>query len=148
MAHDSPLVRQWIVLKTLSARRHGVAVQELAVSEKTVRRDLEAFVLAGFPLEEQLGEHGRKQWRLDPAKYQPGLSFAFDEALALHLLEPLAAGAIWDVVQRAVKKLRSNLGKRVFNGVRHLDVPFSCFGPFHRPPLTAAFFKTLGREGM
>ncbi|MEN6495747.1 MAG: transcriptional regulator [Thermoguttaceae bacterium] len=120
MAHDSPLVRQWILLKTLSVRHHGVTVQEmaqeLAVSEKTVRRDLEAFVLAGFPLEEQVGEHGRKQWRLDPAKYQPGLSFAFDEALALHLaqhlLEPLAGTPFWEAARRAFKKIRSALGDR------------------------------------
>lgn len=118
MAHNSPLIRQWILLKTLSVRHHGVTVQamaqELAVSEKTVRRDLEAFVQAGFPLEEQLGEHGRKQWRLDPVKYQPGLSFAFDEALALHLaqhlLEPLAGTPFWEAARRAFKKIRSALG--------------------------------------
>ncbi len=119
MAHGSPLVRQWILLKTLSSRRYGATVQEMArelgVSEKTIRRDLEAFKTVGLPLEEQTYEHGRKKWRLDPAKYQPGLSFAFDEALALqlaqHLMEPLAGTPFWDATRRALKKIRSALGE-------------------------------------
>lgn len=119
MAHESPLVRQWILLKTLSSRRYGATVQEMAaelgVSEKTIRRDLEAFKTAGLPLEEQTCEHGRKKWRLDPAKYQPGLSFAFDEALALHLaqhlMEPLAGTPFWEAARRALKKIRSALGE-------------------------------------
>jgi proteasome accessory factor B len=119
MAHDSPLVRQWILLKTLSSRRYGATVQEMAqelnVSEKTIRRDLEAFQTAGIPLEEQVCEHGRKKWRLDPAKYQPGLSFAFDEAMALHLaqhlMEPLAGTPFWEAARRAFKKIRSALGE-------------------------------------
>ena len=53
MTEQGPLVRQWILLRTLSARRCGVTVNEMAeessVSEKTVRRDLEAFQTAGFP---------------------------------------------------------------------------------------------------
>lgn len=119
MAHDSPLVRQWILLKTLGSRHYGATVQEMAqelgVSEKTIRRDLEAFQAAGIPLEEQVCEHGRKKWRLDPAKYQPGLSFAFDEALALHLaqhlMEPLAGTPFWEAARRALKKIRSALGE-------------------------------------
>jgi hypothetical protein len=47
MRDDSPLVRQWMLLKTLSARHYGVKVREMAgeleVNEKTIRRDLELF---------------------------------------------------------------------------------------------------------
>ncbi len=50
MPHESPLTRQWLVLRTLSARRHGATVKELAeeleVSLKTVRRDLIALQTA------------------------------------------------------------------------------------------------------
>ena len=53
---QTPLVRQWIVLRTLCAKHYGITVRELAeemgVSDKTIRRDLEAFQRAGFPLEE------------------------------------------------------------------------------------------------
>ncbi len=47
MAEESPLVRQWILLRTLCARRHGATVKEMAqemgVSDKTIRRDLDTF---------------------------------------------------------------------------------------------------------
>ncbi len=95
---ETPLLRQWIVLRTLCARHYGVTLAELAaergVSEKTIRRDLETFRQAGFPLLETTEDHGRKKWQIDTTKYQPGLAFAFDEAIALylarHLVEPLA----------------------------------------------------------
>lgn len=119
MNHDSPLVRQWILLKTLASRRYGATVQEMAqelnVHEKTIRRDLEAFQTAGFPLEETVGERGRKNWRLAPGGNLPELNFAFDEALALYLsrrlMEPLAGTLLWDAAQSAFKKIRACLGK-------------------------------------
>jgi proteasome accessory factor B len=100
MSQHPPLVRQWILLRLLSSRRFGLTVREihdeLGVSEKTVRRDLETFVEAGFPLEEIPQDHGRKAWRLASDRNQPGLSFAYDEALALYLgrrfLERRSAG--------------------------------------------------------
>jgi len=68
MGEHSPLVRQWMMLRILSSRHYGVTVKELAeelgVSEKTIRRDLDAFSEAGFPLEETVVEHGRKKWKL------------------------------------------------------------------------------------
>ena len=104
MAEQAALRRQWLLLKTLSARRHGVTLKDLAaemqVSEKTIRRDLETFMAAGFPITETLGEFGRKQWHLDTDKFQPDMAFTFDEALAFylgrHLLEPLAGTPIWE----------------------------------------------------
>jgi proteasome accessory factor B len=114
---QTPLVRQWILLRTLSAR-HGLTLKELAdeleVSEKTVRRDLDAFTLAGVPLEEIVECHGRKKWRIDAARTQPGMAFTFDEAIALYLgrrlLEPLAGTVFWDAAQRAFQKIRACLG--------------------------------------
>ena len=119
MAEQAALLRQWLLLKTLSARHHGAALKELAeemqVSEKTIHRDLETFLAAGFPLVETIGEFGRKQWRLDADKVQPGMTFAFDEALAFylgrHLLEPLAGTPFWDAAQRGFKKVRASLGE-------------------------------------
>jgi proteasome accessory factor B len=118
MAEKSPLVRQWILLRTLSARHSGATigelVAELGVSDKTIRRDLETFITAGFPLEETVEQFGRKKWRLDPSKGQPGMAFAFDEAIALYLgrrfLEPLAGTLFWDAAQRAFRKIRACLG--------------------------------------
>jgi predicted DNA-binding transcriptional regulator YafY len=89
MPRQSPLIRQWTLLKTLCARRHGATVNELAeergVGEKTIRRDLETFQVAGFPLVETVEDFGRKKWHIDSTNQQPGLCFAYDEAIALYL---------------------------------------------------------------
>ncbi len=118
MSDGSPLIRQWCLLRMLSARRNGLTVCEMAdesgVDRKTIRRDLDAFREAGLPLEELVGEHGRKSWRITVSWGQPPLAFAFDEALALYLgrrfLEPLAGTLFWDAAQRAYRKLRASLG--------------------------------------
>ncbi len=108
MPGESPLVRQWILLRMLCARRYGATVaeisEEMGVSDTTVRRDRETFQKAGFPLEETVGDHGVKRWRVDPAKTQPGLTFTFDEAIALylgrHLMEPLKRYTIYNWIER------------------------------------------------
>ncbi len=118
MPETPSLVRQWILLRMLSARRYGATIREMVdetgVSEKTIRRDLKTFEQAGFPLVESVGDRGRKQWRVEHSRDDPPLSFAFDEAVALylgrHLLEPLAGTVFWDAAQRAFKKIRASLG--------------------------------------
>ena len=118
MADELPLVRQWLLFRKLCSHRFGVTIKdvmhEFGVSEKTVRRDLETFQKAGFPLEETVGEFGRKTWHLESGKDGPGLAFAFDEAIALYLgrrfLEPLAGTVFWEAAQRAFKKIRTTLG--------------------------------------
>jgi predicted DNA-binding transcriptional regulator YafY len=125
MSEQPPLVRQWLLLRTLCARRCGVSIEELAgelsVSTKTIRRDLGVFQEAGFPLEETVEQFGRKRWRIDPAKSQPGLSFAFDEAVALYLarrlMEPLAGTPFWEAAQRAFRKIRATLGSKALRYV-------------------------------
>lgn len=119
MNEDSALIRQWRLLKLLSSRRYGATVKELSeemkVNEKTIRRDLLTFEQVGFPLEETVGERGRKNWKVRGAKDQPELNFAMDEALALYMgrrfLEPLAGTFFWDAAQSAFKKIRACLGK-------------------------------------
>ena len=132
MPEQSPLVRQWILLRTLCARRYGATVKEMAqemgVSDKTIRRDLETFQKAGFPLQETVGDYGRKRWRIDPARAQPGLFFTFDEAIALylgrHLLEPLAGTLFWEAAQRAFKKIRASLGSEALKYVERFGTMF------------------------
>lgn len=118
MSDHVPLVRQWILLRMLSSHRFGLAIKEMAdelqVSQKTVRRDLDCFTEVGFPLEEFQQEHGRKAWRLISGPNQPALNFAYDEALALYLgrrfMEPLAGTPFWAASQAALRKIRAMLG--------------------------------------
>lgn len=134
MAATSPLVRQWTLLRALSRRRDGLTVKEMAeelgVSQRTIRRDLETFQQVGFPIRQTTGEFGRKQWHLAASRDAPELSFAFDEAIALylgqHLLEPLAGTVFWEASRRAFRKIRASLSTPA---LRYIDL----FAPlFHQ----------------
>ena len=117
MNDESPLIRQWILLKTLASRKYGATVKELSqeagVSLKTIRRDLEAFQQAGFPLREIVGDFGRKKWHLESAKPPAELNFTWEEAAALYLgrrlLEPLMGTVFWQAAREAFKKIRAIL---------------------------------------
>jgi predicted DNA-binding transcriptional regulator YafY len=115
MADATPVVRQWLLLRILSARRHGVTVEEaaaeLSVHQKTIRRDLQTLRQVGFRLEETRAQHGRKSWRLDDSTDGPAISFAVDEALALYLgrrfMNPLAGTPFGEAAESAFKKVRA-----------------------------------------
>jgi predicted DNA-binding transcriptional regulator YafY len=118
--HDqASLERQWLLLRTLGARRLGISVREMAretgVAEKTIRRDIRLFEKLGFPVRETNGERGRKTYRLAHADNVPPLTFTFDEALVIYLarpfLEPLAGTQLWDAAHSALKKIRATLSE-------------------------------------
>jgi predicted DNA-binding transcriptional regulator YafY len=117
--HDHSLIeRQWILLRTLVVRRHGISVRDLAreakVAEKTIRRDLIS-QKRGFPLLETNGEHGRNTYRLANADNLPPLTFAFDEGLVIYLarpfLEPLAGTQLWEAAHSTLKKIWATLSE-------------------------------------
>jgi len=132
MADQLPLVRQWILLRKLCSSHYGITVQdmvhELGVSDKTIRRDLETFQAAGFPLKETVEEFGRKKWHIEEGKAEPGMYFAFDEAIALYLgrrfLEPLAGTPFWEAASRAFKKIRSTLGPKALKYIDQFGAIF------------------------
>ena len=133
MLEETPLARQWLLLRSLCAKRHGVSVREMAdemgVTQKTIRRDLETFQLVGFKLREEILPRGKKLWRVDRENNWPEVSFTPDEAISLylgrHLLEPLAGTLFWDGAQRAFRKIRASLG----NGSSEIIKRFSAL--FH-----------------
>ncbi len=116
---DLQVIRQWIILRTLTARRHGMSIRELAeergVDQKTIRRDLDKLRSIGFGLVETDGERGRKRWSLSGKDGLPLLQFTFDEAVALSLarpfLEPLAGTELWEACHRALRKVRATLSE-------------------------------------
>jgi proteasome accessory factor B len=117
-------------------------MHELGASEKTVRRDLETFQKVGFPLQEEVGPHGRKAWHVQPAGDTPGLSFTFDEAIALYLgrrfMEPLAGTVFWDAAKRAFSKAQSVLSP----AARKYLEKFA--GVFHQSPVGASDYSRKG----
>ena len=129
MADAAPVARQWTLLRMLSAQRLGLTVDEAAaelqVAVKTIRRDLRLFQQLGFRLEETVGEHGRKRYRLDTGHgAPPSIGFAVDEALALYLgrrfLEPLAGTLFWQAAQSAFRKIRASFGRTALDYVEKM----------------------------
>src|SRR5688572_19070432 len=119
MSGQPPLQRQWTILRTLSARRFGATVRELAeehgVSQKTIRRDLIQLRDLGFPISPETGVYGRNHWVATVDSGTPPLTFDVSEILALYvgrtLLEPLAGTVVWESAQSAFKKIRASLGE-------------------------------------
>jgi predicted DNA-binding transcriptional regulator YafY len=128
MKDDPPLLRQWLLIRLLGNSGDGVTVNDLAeelqVSVKTIRRDLDVLQVAGFPIIDTDEEFGRKRWRL--AHDQPaGWVFTYDEALALCLaqrfLDPLAGTFFWQAAQKAFRKLRTGFGPKVLRYLSKVD---------------------------
>jgi len=116
---SSPLLRQWLLLRAIESGRGAATIKELAVatgmSEKTIRRDVALLRKVGFPVEERLGEFGRKTFSLSRADTPP-LEFGYDEALALYLCRRAAVGFAGTFVEEslaeAFRKIEAALGKR------------------------------------
>jgi len=134
MPDDLPLIRQWSLLRILGVRHHGVSVREMAqemgVTEKTIRRDLELFGRLGFPLEKTVGDRGRNTWKLAGGWSQPMLSFTFEEAVVLYLgrrfLEPLAGTELWQAANSAMRKIRATLSKPALEYLERFPQVFHC----------------------
>jgi proteasome accessory factor B len=107
--------------------------RELEVSSKTIRRDLDTFRTVGFGVKEEVGEFGRKSYRL-PLRQDPLLAFTYDEALALYLgrrhLDSLSGTVFWDAAQRAFRKIQSVLSDEAVSYIEKLagSIHITSFG--------------------
>jgi len=118
VSDSAQLLRQWTLLRMLSARRQGITLKvlcaETGVSEKTIQRDLSLLRRLAFPISETVSDHGRKHWKLDSAGGLPALGFTLDEAAALYLgrqfLEGLAGTMFWTAANSAFRKIQASLG--------------------------------------
>ena len=84
---NAEVIRQWKILKTIESGRYTTAAelaQEHGVTERTIRRDIEALQEAGFPLYDDRAD-GRKVWRLvEGYKQRLTQSFTLAELSALY----------------------------------------------------------------
>jgi len=84
---NAEVIRQWKILKRIEAGRYTTArdlAEEHGVTERTIRRDIEALQEAGFPLYDERSE-GRKVWRLvEGFKQRLRQSFSLSELAALY----------------------------------------------------------------
>jgi predicted DNA-binding transcriptional regulator YafY len=116
---NAEVIRQWKILKTIEAGRYTTA-QDLAlqhgVTERTIRRDIEALQEAGFPLYDDR-DGGRKVWRLvEGYKQRLTQSFTLAELAALYfgrnLMSFLGGAPFAQDLESAFGKIREALPAR------------------------------------
>lgn len=116
---NAEVIRQWKILKRIEAGRY-VSTQALAdehgVTERTIRRDIEALQEAGFPLYDERSD-GRKIWRLvEGYKQRLNQTFTLSELAALYfgknLMSFLGGSPFARDLESAFAKIREALPAR------------------------------------
>jgi predicted DNA-binding transcriptional regulator YafY len=129
MPRNDQLIRQHKLLQLLERTRVGVPMEELretmlkelslpSLHIRTVKRDLNALLAAGFDIEERLGQRG-KTWRLGPRTrgayhIQASASELIALSLARDLLYPLAGTPFWQAIETFWNKLKDGLPPSVW----------------------------------
>lgn len=111
------LARQWQLISRLARSHGGVGLDELARDldcvRRTVYRDLDALMYAGFPVMSEKRD-GRVFYRFSDSFKLGDVPFTPDELLALafsaDLLKTLEGTVFHDSIQSALAKIRAGLG--------------------------------------
>lgn len=134
------LARQWRLIQRLARSRYGAGVDDLAsdleVTRRTVYRDLDALMYAGFPVTSEKRD-GRVFYRLYERFGLGDAPFTADEVLALALSQDLLAmleGTVFhDSMRSVVAKARAGLGPELGGFVESLRDSFRILpGPHKR----------------
>jgi predicted DNA-binding transcriptional regulator YafY len=137
MPRNDQVTRQWHILRLLEVSHAGLTLQALVEAlpndfpnhPRTIRRDLEALEVAGFPIDsDRIGGHVR--WRLmDGFRNVPALAFSPTELMALvmsrALLKPLEGTQVQTALDSALSKASKVLPSSSANYVRHVQGIFS-----------------------
>lgn len=129
MSRNEQLIRQHKLLQLLERTRAGRTLEELradveeelglsSLHVKTVKRDLEALLAAGFDVENQYLQRG-KIWKLGPrTRGAYHIQASATELIALSigrdLLYPLAGTPFWQAIETFWNKLREELPSAVW----------------------------------
>ena len=139
------LARQWQLIQHLARSRAGVGLDELAEDlgcvRRTVYRDLDALMYAGFPVTSEKRD-GKAYYRFLDTFQMGQVPFTPDELLALafseDLLKTLEGTVFHDSIQAALAKVRAGLGpelsgylERLGDGFRVLPGPHKRYAAFH-----------------
>jgi predicted DNA-binding transcriptional regulator YafY len=125
------LARQWQLIQRLAKSRAGVALDDLAadleVVRRTVYRDLDALMLAGFPVVSEKRD-GRMYYRFLDTFRLGDVPFTPDEILALafgeDLLRVLEGTVFHDSIRSALAKIRAGLGPELADYLARLGAAF------------------------
>jgi predicted DNA-binding transcriptional regulator YafY len=116
---NAEVIRQWKILKTIEAGRFTSTArlgEAYGVTERTIRRDIEALQEAGFPIYDDRVD-GKKVWRLvDGYKQRLVQSFSLSELAALHfsrnMLSFLRGAPFAQDLETAFQKIREALPEK------------------------------------
>ncbi|MCP4905770.1 MAG: YafY family transcriptional regulator [bacterium] len=138
------LARQWLLIQRLARSRAGTGLDELAEElgcvRRTVYRDLDALMYAGFPVTSEKRD-GKAYYRFLDTFQMGQVPFTPDELLALafseDLLKTLEGTVFHDSIQAALAKIRAGLGPelsgylaRLGDGFRVLPGPHKRYAEF------------------
>jgi len=142
------LARQWLLIQRLARSRAGAGLDELAEElgcvRRTVYRDLDALMYAGFPVTSEKRD-GKAYYRFLDTFEMGQVPFTPDELLALafseDLLKTLEGTVFHDSIQAALAKVRAGLGPELSGYLERLGDGFRVLpGPHKR---YAAFRETI-----
>jgi predicted DNA-binding transcriptional regulator YafY len=131
MERHTEIVRQWRILLALEGRARGLTLaeaQEIAgdgVSDRTIRRDLDALAQAGFPIETSKRD-GKTIFLLNREVFRgvAAAGFSLSELCALHLsrtvLTAVAGGPFRDSLASAFDKLHDALPPSMWKFIESL----------------------------
>jgi predicted DNA-binding transcriptional regulator YafY len=125
------LARQWQLIQRLARSRSGVALDDLARDldcvKRTVYRDLDALMFAGFPVVSEK-RSGRVYYRFLETFRLGDVPFTADEILALafgeDLLRTLEGTVFHDSIGSALAKIRAGLGPELGDYLTRLGESF------------------------
>src|SRR3989441_13160864 len=129
---NAEVIRQWKILKRIEAGRYTTS-QDLAdehrVTDRTIRRDIEAREEAGFPLYDERAA-GRKIWRLvEGYKQRLTQTFSLAELSALYfsknLMSFLGGAPFAQDLEAAFAKIREALPARSLPYLERIQELFS-----------------------
>jgi proteasome accessory factor B len=129
---NAEVIRQWKILKRIEAGRYTTAqdmADEHGVTERTIRRDIEALQEAGFPLYDERAD-GRKIWRLiEGYKQKLGQTFSLSELSALffsrNLMSFLGGAPFAQDLESAFAKIQEALPERSLPYLARIQELFS-----------------------
>ncbi|MCL2658960.1 MAG: WYL domain-containing protein [Acidobacteriaceae bacterium] len=116
MPRGDQLTRQWRLVHLLTSRTGRTLAQfqaELAVSKRTVQRDLEDLQAVGFPVVSE-PRNGTMFWRFaDGFRAEAAISLTLSEMMALYfsrsLLKPLQGTGLNDALESVMRKIGAAL---------------------------------------
>jgi len=146
------LARQWQLIQRLARSRTGCGLAELAEEldchRRTVYRDLDALMYAGFPVVSEKRD-GHVFYRFLDSFHIGEVPFTADEILALAFGEDLLRGlegtVFHDSIHSALAKIRAGLGPELASYLERIASTFKVLpGPHKRYVESRETIQTLG----